>query len=236
MNSPDLSRRAATALDRRRFIGAGLASGAMLALPACASYGGFSYLEAIRRLLLISSENAFARLTEPNGFWDEQVAQLGLGDMIGTRGDVLSRILTSTLVKDRLEDTFADFAIDASFRAAPIVADAVDVIGFANAVDLVRGGPRAATTALRGEIGGRLIDAMVPELGDAIRIASDPLIADLLNAATGTDVGRIAQSLAGNIDETIWDEIGREEAIIRANPDATNDPVLVEAFGRWGGA
>jgi hypothetical protein len=222
---------AAAILGRRKFLSLSLASGAVIALPACATYPGFSYLEAIRRLLLRSSENAFARLTEPGGYWDEQVGVLGLGDLIGTRGDTLTRILTSTLVKDRLEDAFADIAIEGSYRAAPIVADAVEVIGFANAVELVRGGPRAATTALRGELGMALIDAMVPELGDAIQIASDPLIAELLNVATGTDVGRIAQQLAGNIDDAIWTEIGNEEAFIRENPRATNDPVLIGVFG-----
>ncbi len=220
---------------RRTFLSTGakgaLGLGAVLTLPACASLPGFSMVEAIRRLLLRASENAFARLTEPGGYWDEQVATLGLASMLGTRGDVLSRILTSTLFKDRLEDAFADIAIEGSYRAAPIVTDAVEVIGFANAIDLVRGGPQAATTALRGELGGRLIDAMVPELGEAIRIASDPLVAELLNAASGTDIGGIAQSLAGTIDDAIWTEIGVEEAAIRADPRQTNDPVLISVFG-----
>ena len=79
----------------------------------------------------------FARLTAPGGFWDEQVAQLGLANLMGTRGDVLSRILTSALVKDRLEERFAAFAIDASFRAAPVVTDAIQMIGFDNAIALV---------------------------------------------------------------------------------------------------
>lgn len=221
-------------LARRQFIVGGLAVSTVLVLPACATTQGYSLTEAIRRLLLAASENAFARLTAPGGYWDEQVALLGLGDLLGARGDTLSRILTSALVKDRLEDTFADLAIEGSYRAAPIVTDAVRVIGFANAIELVRGGPRAATTALRGEMGGRLIDAMVPELGDAIRIASDPLVAELLNTATGADVGGIAQRLAGNIDEAIWTEIGNEEAYIRANPRSTNDPVLIGVFGANG--
>ena len=62
----------------RRSLLAGAAGGAaVLLLPGCASTGGFSMVEAVRRLLLLASENAFARLTAPGGFWDEQVAQLG---------------------------------------------------------------------------------------------------------------------------------------------------------------
>ncbi|BDI61583.1 DUF4197 domain-containing protein [Qipengyuania nanhaisediminis] len=217
--------------DRRTIMRGAGAGALLLALPACASIPGFSLTEAVRRLLLTSSENAFARLTAPDGYWDEQVARLGLGNMLGMRGDVLSRILTSGLFKNRLEDAFADIAIDASFRAAPIVTDAVRVIGLRNAIDLVRGGPRAATTALRGEMGGRLIDELVPELGEAIRIASDPLVAQLLDAATGTDIGGIAQGLAGNVDDAIWTEIGNEEAAIRADPESTGDPLLIGVFG-----
>ena len=126
---------------------------------------------------------------------------------------------------------FADIAIEGSYVAAPIVRDAVEVIGFANAVALVRGGPTAATEALRGEIGMQLVDAMVPELGEAIRIAQDPLVGQLLNAATGTNVAGMAQRLGTTIDNAVWTEIGREESAIRANPEATNDPLLIGVFG-----
>jgi len=229
-----MDRASHSTISRRSALRAGGIAALALTLPACATYPGFSLTEAVRRLLLQASENAFARLTEPGGYWDERIAGIGLGDTLGMRGDVLTRILTSTLVKRRLEDAFADLAIEASFRAAPIVTDAVRVIGLANAVDLVRGGPRAATQALRGELGGRLIDEMVPELGEAMRLASDPLVAELLNAATGTDIGGAAQRLAGEVDEAIWAEIGNEEAAIRADPRATGDPVLIGVFGAGG--
>lgn len=218
-------------INRRGLLGAGIGGAALLALPACATYPAFSLTEAIRRLLLRASENAFARLTAPDGFWDGQVAQLGLGNLLGTRGDVLSRILTSTLFKDRLEDAFADIAIEGSYVAAPIVRDAVEVIGFQNAVAIVRGGPTAATQLLRGEMGGTLIEAMVPELGEAIRIASDPLVGQLIDTAAGTDVSGMARRLSGAIDDAVWNEIGIEEAAIRANPEATRDPVLIGVFG-----
>lgn len=182
-------------------------------------------------LLLLASENAFARLTQSGGFWDEQVARIGLNQLMGTRGDVLSRILTSALVKDRLEERFASFAIEASFRAAPVVTDAVRVIGFANAIDLVRGGPSAASTFLRAEMGTALIDAMVPELGEAIRLAEDPLIGQAIGALAGVDVSGVAGRIGREVDNAVWGEIAREEAAIRANPQATRDPLLIGVFG-----
>jgi hypothetical protein len=217
---------------RRSLLAGAAGAGALMLLPGCAGTGGgFSLTEAIRRLLLLSSENAFARLTAPGGFWDEQVARIGLNQLMGTRGDVLSRILTSALVKDRLEERFAEFAIDASFRAAPVVTDAVRVIGFENAIDLVRGGPSAASTFLRGEMGTALLDAMVPELGDAIRLSNDPLIGQAIGALTGVNPGDVASRIGREVDNAVWGEIAREEAAIRANPQATRDPLLIGVFG-----
>jgi len=220
---------------RRALIAGAAGAGALLLMPGCASTGGgFSMVEAVRRMLLLASENAFARLTAPGGFWDEQVARIGLNQLMGTRGDVLSRILTSSLVKDRLEERFASLAIEASFRAAPVVTDAVRVIGFENAIDLVRGGPTAASTFLRAEMGSVLIDAMVPELGEAIRLSNDPLIGQTIGALTGVNPGDVASRIGREVDNAVWGEIAREEAAIRANPQATRDPLLIGVFGVTG--
>lgn len=219
---------------RRMFITGSFAATAALTLPGCATTGAFSYVEAIRRLLVLSSESAFARMTAPGGFWDQQVAQIGLGQMFGRRGNVLTNILTSTLFKSRLEGVAAGMAVDASYRAAPIVADAVRTIGWANAVDLIRGGPTAASGFLRQEMGTALIDAMVPGVGEALRVAQDPLIGQLIAGLTGVDLGGMATTFATEVDDAIWGEIAREEAAIRADPYATRDPVLIGAFG--GGA
>ena len=216
---------------RRTFIAASLAATAVFALPGCATTGSYSYTEAIRRLLLLSSENAFARMTAPGGYWDQQVAQIGLNQLFGSRGNVLANILTSTLFKSRLEDVAAGIAVDASYRAAPIVVDAVRTIGWANAIDLIRGGPTAASGFLRQEMGTALIDAMVPGVGDALRVAQDPLIGQLVAGLTGVDIGGMATTFATEVDDAIWGEIAREESSIRADPAATRDPVLIGVFG-----
>ena len=218
-------------LPRRRFVFGSLAAATALTLPGCASYGGISFTEAIRRLLLASSEQAFVRMTAPGGFWDQQVAQLGLEGFFGTRGNVLSNILTSALFKSRLEGVVADIAVDASYRAAPIVADTVRTIGFANAVALVQSGPTAASSFLRQEMGERLVLAMLPQIGDAIRIAEDPLMGQLLSGLTGVDFSAMTRNFAAEVDEVIWGEIAREEAAIRADPGRTRDPLLISVFG-----
>jgi hypothetical protein len=218
---------------RRRFLaGLGVAGGALM-LPACTTggFGGFSFTDAISRLLYLSSGRAFDRMTAPGGFWDQQIATLGFDQFLGARGGVLNRILTSALFKDRLADALAPVAFDAARRAAPVVADTVRTIGFANAVDLIRGGPTAATSFLRQQMGFALVDAMLPGVGNGLRVASDPLVGEALGALTGVDVAGAARNFASRVDDVIWNEIGVEEANIRANPQSTRDPLIIGVFG-----
>ena len=214
---------------RRGFIG-GAGAGVLLAVSGCQSLPAFTLEEAVRRLLLASSERAFARMLQPDGFWDDQVAQIGLANLLGTRGDALGRILTSALFKERLDDAFAQVAFETTDRAAPIVTDAVRTIGIRNAYELVNGDPRAATAFLRGELGGRLLEAMIPEVYDALRLADDPLIGETLNALAGTDVRVAADRLTRQVEEIIWNQIGNEEAYIRENPRVLGDRAVEEAL------
>ena len=80
-------------------------------------------------------------------------------------------------------------------------------------------------------MGEALIVAMLPEIGEAIRIAEDPLMGQLLSALSGVDVGALARNFAAEVDDVIWGEIAREEAAIRADPAATRDPLLIAVFG-----
>lgn len=216
-------------LARRGFL-AGASAAGLLAAAGCASLPALSLTEAVRRLLDRSARNAFARLMAPGGFWDNQLARLDLPEVFGRRGSVMQSILTSPLFRSRLQRELNHLAEDGARRAAPLVADAVRTIGIANARALISGGPMAATAFLRDAMAGQLIEVMVPALGEAMRVTRDPLIGQALAALTGVDVNAAARSLAVQADAAIWGEIGREESAIRANPESTNDPVLIAAF------
>lgn len=214
----------------RRALLAGLAASSALALPACSSLGGLSLVDAIRRLLTRSTRNALARLVAPGGFYDNELARLDLPEVFGSRGGVLQNILTSAVFKGRLQRSLNRVAEQGARRAAPIIADTVRTIGVDNALALIKGGPTAATGFLRQAMAGSLIDAMVPALGDGLRLAEDPIVGQAIAALTGVDVTGVARSLSGKVDDAIWGEIGREEAAIRANPESTNDAVLIAAL------
>lgn len=219
---------------RRAFMG-GAASltvvGMSSGIAGCASIPGFGLTEAIQRLLQVSSERAFARMIGDGGFWDSQVGALGIEQFLGLGSNSTTGLLRSKVFKERLGKAFAGVAEKGAERAAPLVAESVRNIRIIDAAEIVRGGPTAATFKLRGAMRGGLVQAMVPELGSAMRAASDPVVGQLVIALTGADVGGIAQNVAGSVNTAIWREIGVEEAAIRANPRATNDPVLIGVFG-----
>lgn len=231
MRQPDLA--TSKPMGRRSVLGGIGAAVALplLALPGCSSTGGFSFVEAVRRLLMLSSMSALDRLMGPGGFYDNQLARLALPEVFGRRGGIMRNILAGPLFRDRLQRQLNRFAEDGARRAAPVVADTIRTIGFANAVALIRGEPTAATAYLRGAMAGRLVEVMFPAIGEAMRIAEDPLVGEALAALSGVDVPGVARSLAIEADEAIWGEIGREEAAIRADPRRTNDPLLIAAFG-----
>jgi len=215
----------------RRAVLLGGAAGGLLLLPGCAAIRRYSLVQAIRRMLELAARNAFAKLTAPDGFWDSSVARLQLPDFLGSRGSVLASILTSAVFKDRLQHEFNRIAERGAKRAAPLVADVVEKIGIENAQAILDGGPTAATAYLRSNMAGSLVQAMVPELADAIRVSNEPLVGQALSRLTGVDVGALANQFSAEVDNAIWKQIGHEESVIRADPAATRDPILTEVLG-----
>ena len=213
---------------RRAFL-AGTAAVGIMALPGCQSMGGFSMVEAIRKLLDISARNAFAKLTAPGGFWDSEVARFDLPDMFGASGP-LKLLLTSGAFKQGLQKQLNVVAEKGAERAAPVVYDAVSKISIPDAIAIVRGGSTAATGYLRSQMGSGLINAMVPGLSDALRVSSDPVLGKAIKALAGVDLGQMAQSVASRADNSIWSQIGLEEGAIRAHPEVTKDPLLIGVF------
>lgn len=55
----------------RRAVLGGMTSLAVLSLAGCATFPAFTLEDAVRRLLYVSTDRAFARLLQPGGFWDD---------------------------------------------------------------------------------------------------------------------------------------------------------------------
>ena len=220
-------------LSRRRVLAFGCTL-PLLALPACASLPGFGMVDALRRLLTISSQRAFAGLLQDNGFFQDEVARIPLPGELRGAGGVVSALLGSSVVQNQLLQLMNRAAANAADVAAPIVYDQIRSMSFGDAVSLVRGGPTAATDFLERAMGNAIVDAMLPGVGNALRSLDDGVLNQVVRAATGLNFGGIQRHVTESAARGIYRAIGREEAAIRANPRATNDPVLIGVFGVLG--
>ena len=220
-------------LTRRRLLAAGCLL-PVLALPGCSTLGGFGFEDAIRRLLTLSSQRAFARLLRENGFFEDEVARIPLPPELGGAGAVASALLRTSLVQDQLLRLMNHAAANAADAAAPIVYDSIRNMSLGDAVSLVRGGPTAATDFLERSMGNAIFDVMFPGVGNALRVLDNGVINRVAQAATGIDFGGLQRHVSESAARGIYRAIGREEAAIRANPRETGDPVLMGVFGVLG--
>ena len=227
-----------TTLSRRRILGGAMAL-PVLALPAMSlqgcvgGLGGFGIVDAIRELLTISSQRALARLLQPNGFFDSQVARIDLPPELGGSGaaSLLSRVLTSGPIKDRLQLQVNRAAERGAENAAPLVYDAIRTMSIVDALAVVRGGPSAATALLERQMGDALIGAMFPGIADGLRLFDSGVVTEALRLATGIDFNGLTRDVSRKASDGIYAAIGQEEAAIRANPSSSNSTLIQGVFG-----
>lgn len=217
---------------RRSVLGMGVAAG-LLALPGCSSLPGLSLTEAVKRLLTLSSQNAFAELLQPNGFFDSQIARITVPDSLGGSRvtSVATALLRSKPIQDRLLRQVNRAAEEGAELAAPIVAETIRNMSIADAVAIINGGPRAATSLLQGQLGNTLVDRMLPGIGNGLRLFDNEIINLVLSQATNVDFSSISRDVTNKVSDAIYRSIGAQEASIRANPTATNDPLLIAVLG-----
>lgn len=217
---------------RRSVLGFGAVAG-LLALPGCSSLQGLSLTEAVKRLLTLSSQNAFAELLQPNGFFDSQVARISVPDSLGGSRvtSVATALLRSKPIQDRLLMQVNRAAEAGAELAAPIVAETIRNMSIADAAAIINGGPRAATSLLQGQLGNTLVDRMLPGIGNGLRLFDNEIINLVLSQATNVDFSSISRDVTNKVSDAIYRSIGAQEESIRANPRATNDPLLIAVLG-----
>jgi uncharacterized protein DUF4197 len=222
-------------LTRRDLIASGLFL-PLLALPGCATrIGDLVNLEpAIRRLLILSSQRAFARLLADEGFFRDEILRIQPPPQLGGRAvtAALAVALGTRAVQDRLLRVVNAAAEEGAERAAPIVYDSIRDMTITDAFSIVRGGPTAATDYLAQSMGERIFDAIFPGVGNALRLAENGVIQRVLSVATGINFPGLQADVTRKTAAALYRAIGREEAAIRADPNSAGDPVLAGMFGR----
>ncbi|GAB5488002.1 MAG: DUF4197 domain-containing protein [Parasphingorhabdus sp.] len=217
---------------RRDFLSIGAAA-SLLALPGCSTLPGLSLTEAIKRLLTLSSQNAFAELLQPNGFFNNQIARISVPDQLGGSRvtSIATALLRSRPIQDRLLKQVNRAAEKGAEIAAPLIADTIRNMSIADAAAIINGGPRAATSLLQGELGATLANRMLPGVGQGLKLFDNEIINLVLSQVTNVDFAGIRGDVTNKVSDAIYQSIGAQEEAIRANPQATNDPLLIAIFG-----
>ena len=221
-------------LSRRHAI-VGAAAIPLLALPGCTTLGdleGFGIENALRRLMTVSSQRAFANLLTENGFFSDDLARVPLPPQLAETGSIVSALLRSAAVQSQLLRVMNRAAAEAAEAAAPVVYDSIRNLTISDAMALARGGPTAATDFLQRAMGTRIVDAMFPDVGNALRLFDSGIVNQVVQAATGINFSGLQQHVTQAAATGIYRAIGREEAAIRANPGSVTDPLIATLFGR----
>lgn len=219
-------------VNRRNILAIGPAALA-LTLPGCASLPTLSLTEAIKRLLTLSSQNAFAELLQPNGFFDSQVARIAVPDKLGGSRvtSIATALLRSNAIQKRLLKQVNRAAEKGADLAAPLIADSIRNMSIADAAAIVNGGDRAATSLLQSQLGPALATRILPGVSEGLNLFDNEVINLVLSQITTVNFDDISRDVTGKVSESIYQAIGAQEAQIRANPQATNDPLLIGVFG-----
>jgi hypothetical protein len=234
-------------LARRGFLSAGATLAGMLLLSGCTTAGTGSgagiaarsaggaapaSAQVARRLLELSTRNAFAHLTAPDGFWGSAVARINMPVLFGRSAKGMPGVLRQPKFREQLLHRLNVIAEDGARAAAPQVAEAIRTLTFDNPDAIVMGEATAGTTYLRAKVGPTLVNAMIPAMDRLLRAADDPIISQAVAALKDVDLADAAHALALGADNAIWYEVGAEEAAIRREPGKAGDPLLTRAFTR----
>ena len=218
---------------RRTLLSAGLVL-PLLALPGCAMrLRDLPNLEpAIRRLLTLSSQRAFARVLTDQGFFRDEVTRIQPPPQLGgsTLTATLAVALGTRAVQDRLIRVVNQAAEEGARRAAPVVYASIRDMTIADASSIARGGPTAATAYLERSMGERIFDAIFPGVGEALRLAENGVVQRALQYATGINFPGLQADVTRKTAAALYRAIGREEAAIRADPGSAGDPALAALF------
>jgi hypothetical protein len=170
---------------------------------------------------------------QDNGFFDSQIARISVPDRLGgaTTGGVVEALLRTDAFRSRLTRQVNRAAEKGAALAAPIVTDAISSLSVADALAVVRGGSSAATDTLSSALGTRLVETMLPGVGDGLKLFDSAVVAQALKPATGIDFTGLRDDVTRKASDGIYRAIASEEAAIRANPNATGDPLLMAVFG-----
>lgn len=210
----------------RREVLAGIgAAGLLMALPGWAVAATGPSLDTARRLMRLSAQRAFAKLSAPDGFWSSPVARFDLPELFVSGARPVPQGS-----REQLARKLNAVAAAGARRAGQAARSAHGLIKRQDAAAIVGGEATAGTSILRDRVGPDLINVMIPAIERELRTDRDPVVVAAVSRLSGVELTDVAKAVALKADSAIWYQIGAEEGDIRKDPASTRDRVLIGAF------
>ena len=191
----------------------------------------------LRDALSRGTVNAVLRVSQPNGYWGDDVIRIPLPKSLAGPQKLLKPMGMSGPL-DEVHERMNHAAETAAPLAKALFLDAIRSMTIDDAIGIVRGGPTSGTDYLQRTTTPRLTDAFTPPMEHALRStgAVQALgeavkrnnLQGVVKEDPGTYIGRYAVGLAL---DGLFHYVGTEEASIRRDPGKTGSQLLKTVFG-----
>ncbi len=220
-------------MDRRKFILAALTTSSLSACAGMGGLGGVNLVDAIKQLLLLSTQRGLGKLASDGGFLNNAAAKIGMGDVLanGNMGTALA-VLNQLGVLGGVERGLNAAAEQAAGKIAPWIADGVKGMSINDAASIINGPGDAATNLLKTAIGNKLQGELGGLVGGALQALNvlGPVMGAVGINIGGLNLGNLTNGVTQKASAAIFGAIANEERAIRANPQATGNADIIAAF------
>ncbi|WP_212001302.1 DUF4197 domain-containing protein [Chitinophaga sp. HK235] len=192
---------------------------------------------AIKEALLKGVTNGIANLNKTDGFFGNELYKLLLPPDAVKIGNTLRAIGLGPQVDQAILQINRSAEKAVGF-AAPIFVNAVKQMTLTDALNLIKGGNNSATEYFKGKTTDQLKSAFSPVIKKSLDSTSATrFYGDIVNSynklpttfnKVNPDLQDYVTTMAVN---ALFDQIGKEEAAIRANPAARTTDLLKKVFG-----
>jgi hypothetical protein len=195
--------------------------------------------QGIREALDQGVGRGITLLNKQDGFFGSQAYKLFLPAEAQRIENTLRQLGMGSMV-DRAILQINRAAEDAVGYARPIFLDAIRGMTIADAINIIRGPKDAATQYFRQKTTDKLIAAFSPTIKSSLdKFSATKYYGEVVNTYNNfpTTLNKLNPDLPSYVVNkavtALFDQIGQEEANIRANPVARTTEILKKVFG-WG--
>jgi hypothetical protein len=209
-------------------------------LPGAGGLGNITEYEAaegMRQAFDQGIGRGISFLNKPDGFFKSDIYKLLLPPEAQKIENTLRQLGMGGMV-DRAIMQINRGAEDAVGYARPIFLDAIKQITINDAINIIRGGSNAGTEYFRQKTTDKLVAAFSPIIKSSLEtFSATKYYSDIVNTYNDFPTTRqkinpdLVSFVTGKAIDALFDQIGKEEANIRANPVARTTDILKKVFG-----